>query len=516
MPVPFEQLLSALIKESYARRNTIFVVFVIISLTMLAIGSIWPKRYTSFAIIHVDNSNIIRPLMMGAAEATTPIDQPTSAREIIFGEKIMTQILSKAGWLKTNPTEIEKEKIKNSIKENVTIVDYGRSLLKIEYIDSVPMRAYTTVSNMTELFIKEGEKAKIEESESAYEFIEKQVNEYLEKLTKVENELREFRSNNPDTRPGLETELSSRISRVQSDIEGTKLELRETLIGRDSLQHQLSGEAAITISQSREGQYRTKIADLQTRLEALRLDYKETYPDIIRIKHQITDLKRSMSEEISRRENAMQQAKISGSQYMDEAIALSPLYQQLRSNLSSTETRIATLKARISELEKILENEYDRARKIHGGEATLSQLTRNYRVNQEIYQDLLRRRENARVSRSLDREQQGISFKLQEPANIPLIPTGIRFLHFAAAGIILGLGVPIGLIYVMLQVDPRVRFSGVITNELNIPVLAELTRLPSYAEEHRAKLNLLLLSAGTIMVLVIYGIVGWLKYTGQL
>ena len=60
---------------------------------------------------------------------------------------------------------------------------------------------------------------------------------------------------------------------------------------------------------------------------------------------------------------------------------LNPLYQQLRSDLSTTETQIATLNARISETNKMIENEYSRARRIHGGEATLTKLTRDYQVN---------------------------------------------------------------------------------------------------------------------------------------
>lgn len=516
MALPFEDLFRALIGECYARRNAIFVIFVVISLSFLGVGSVWPKRYTSFTIIHADDTNILQPLMQGTAEATRTTDHAGNAREIIFGEKIMGQILQDAGWLKTNPSEVEQEKIKNDIKDQLSIEGLGDNLIRIAYTDSKPMRSYITAKRMADLFIEGGEKAKIEESEAAYQFIEKQVSEYLDKLTKVEEQLQVFRSENPDARPGLEAEVSQRITELNSNIEQTKLQLREAMIRKNSLKEQLSGEAAITISQSREGQYRSKIADLQTQLETLRLDYKDTYPDIVRLKHQIDDLKQAMNEEIQRQEEARLKARTSGDTYVDEAIIINPLYQQLRSDASSTETQIATLRARISEMNKMLDNEYERARRIHGGEAALSKLTRDYQVNQEIYQDLLRRRERARVSRSLDQEQQGLTFKIQEPAKVPLIPTGLRFLHFAAAGIVLGFAVPIGLIYIMLQVDPRIRFSRVISSDLNIPVLAEISRLSSYSEVRKRKINLIFLAVGMIMVFVIYGYVGWLKMTGML
>jgi len=490
MRLPLEEVLTTLMGEVIARRNTIFLFFVVISLILLAVGTVWPKRYTAFSIIQADSTNILQPLMQGTAEATRVTDYAGNAREIIFGEVIMSQVLEDAGWLKNNPSELEQAQFQKEIKKHLKVDGIGKNLIKIEYTDNKSMRAYITAKRISELFIQEGEKSKMNESQAAYEFIKKQVDEYLNK--------------------------STRINRLTRDIENTQLKLSETVIRIESLREQLSGEAAITISQSKEGQYRSKIADLQTRLETLRLDYQDTYPDIVRLKHQIEDLKESMKTEIEQREQAISLARTTGKNYVDEAISLNPLYQQLRSNASATETEIQTLRARLKEMNRMLEGEYARARRIHGGETALSKLTRNYQVNQEIYQDLLRRMERARVSKNLDQENQGLTFKVQEPAKIPLIPTGLRFMHFVLAGLILGLAVPIGLIYVMLQIDPRIRFSKVISEELNIPVLAEISQISSASEIRRSKVNVMVLATGFAMVLVIYGYVGWLKYIGQL
>jgi len=515
MNFAFEDILKVLTGEVFSRRNTVFALFFIISISLISLGSVWPKRYTSTSSILADGSDILQPLMQGTAEATRVNDQKSNAQEIIFGEKIMSQILLDAGWLEDNPTEIEQAQLKETIEGNISI-EGGKGLIKISYRDSDPMRAYITTKRITELFIQEGEKSKINESQAAYDFIEKQVNEYLEKLTAVEEQLREFRSNNPDARPGLEAEVANRITRLTGDIEKTHLELREAMIRSESLKKQLSGEAAITISQSKEGQYRIKIAALQEDLETLRLDYQDTYPDIIRLQHRIEDLKLSMNAEIENLNAAKNKAESSGGIYMDESIVLNPLYQKLRSDASKSETQIATLHARMNEMNKMLENEYDRAKRIHGGEASLAKLTRNYQVNQEIYQDLLRRMERARVSKNLDRENQGLTFKIQEPAKIPLLPTGIRFLHFMIAGIILGISAPIGLIYFMVQVDPKIRFSQIISKDLELPVLAEISVLSSHSDEVKTKQNLILLGLGVMVVFAVYGYVGWLKFTGQL
>ena len=137
-------------------------------------------------------------------------------------------------------------------------------------------------------------------------------------------------------------------------------------------------------------------------------------------------------------------------------------------------------------------------------------------MNQGIYQDLLRRKENARVSKSLDQERSGLTFEIQEPAKLPLIPTGIRFMHFAMAGLLLGILIPIIGILILLQVDPRIRFSQVIASELEFPVLGEVREISSYSELYKAKVNIIMNVAAISVVILIYGYISWLKLSGML
>ena len=387
MQLPFEDLLKALLAECYAKRNAVFIAFFIISLALLATGIIWPKKYTAFSIVHIDETNILQSLMRGRAESTKPVDHASNAREIIHGELIMNELLNHAVWLNTDLTDIGKEQIKVELKKQIVITTVGAGLLKIAYSDNDPSRAYITAKRLAELFISEGEKSKSKESKAAYEFINKQVNDYLQILTKAEEDLQKFRSENLDTRPGLNLEVSERISRFERQLEKAELDLREAKIRSKQLDKQLSGEAAITISQSKEGQIRLRISELQEKRDRLKLDYTETYPDIVRLNHQIVDLKRTMSEEIKKRKEAKLSAKKKGGRFVDESILLNPIYQELRSKASATETEMVTLNSRILENKKLLKAELERARNIHGGEAALSQLTRNYDVNQNIYQD---------------------------------------------------------------------------------------------------------------------------------
>jgi len=133
---------------------------------------------------------------------------------------------------------------------------------------------------------------------------------------------------------------------------------------------------------------------------------------------------------------------------------------------------------RVSQIpQQRLQQELNRGKLLHTGDARLAELTRDYQVNRDIYQDLLRRRESARVSMNLDRDRQGFTFKIQEPATLPLYPSGLRFWHFVAGGILLGLLIPVGLLYARLQFDPRIRIGNAISSRHKVPIAAVVPHL---------------------------------------
>ena len=497
-----EQILKLLANEAFHYRKVLVIAFFAINLAMLGLGLIWPKGFTSTTTILVEDKKIIQPLMQGAAVATEVTDRSRLAREVILGRKVMNQVLEDAGWMKTNPTPTEQEKIIERITKRTTITVVGKDIIKIEYKDDDAQRAFTTTKKFADLFISESLGAKIDESKAAFDFIDKQTQEYHDKLLRAEEQLKEFRSANLDARPGTDADISSRLNTLQTKIEQSSQDLKEAEVKKFSLEKQLSGEAEVATTLSREGQFRSRIAELQSRLETLRLSYHDNYPDVIQVKHQIVDLSQAITEERQRRDAA----KASGKVIIDEGVINNPMYQQLKQELSQTRVNIEMLSARIGEAKRQLQQELERGRRVHGGEATLAELTRDYQVNRDIYQDLLKRRENARVSMNLDKERQGLSIKIQEPATLPLSPSGLRFLHFVVGGLVLGVLLPLIMLYSLHQVDPRLRIGSLISEKHKIPLLAVVPHLSAPAETQAVRRELAWLSLmvnGTLLVVLV-------------
>jgi polysaccharide chain length determinant protein (PEP-CTERM system associated) len=505
MQLPIEQLYRPLLHEAFAQRRVLVGVFIAVNLIALMVGLVWPKGYSASAVILVDEKNIIQPLMQGAAVTTEVADRSRMVKQIVYGRKVMGEVLAYGGWLESAPEATEQERLIKKLVRRTQIANLGRNLIKIEYNDDNPERSYRVAQKMAELFIEESLDAKATESQAAYEFIDKQTKEYHQKLAEAENSLKEFRSSNLDALPGSETDISTRLSALQSRIEQAQFELKEAEIKKESLEKQLTGEAEVSAVLSREGQYRSQIAELQAQLETLRLSFHDAHPDIVRLRHQIEDLNSAAAEERRRRETRRAGSRAPA----DEGMMNNPVYHQLRGELAQTRTTIDTLRARIGEARRQLDRELERGKRVQGGGVTLAELTRDYQVNREIYQDLLKRRETARVSMNLDRDKQGLTFKIYEQATLPLEPSGMRYVHFVVLGLVLSVVLPIGLAYAWVRFDPRVRLPVVIERRLKLPVVATVPHLWSPAETAAAgddARRLVALAAATVALVALVSV----------
>jgi polysaccharide chain length determinant protein (PEP-CTERM system associated) len=503
--VPITELLPILRKEARRRMLVLGTLFAVVAIAALVIGATWPKKYESSTTILVQESNIVTGLMEGRAVATGVADRASIAREVIFSRKVMNEILAAGGWLESHPSPIEQDRMIESITNRTTISSPRDNLIHISYSDGDAARSYHITQKFAEMFISESLAAKERESRNAFDFINSQVEAYHRKLTDAEDKLKAYRQANVDARPGGEADSNARITQLRGQVEQARMELMEQRSREGALVAQVSGESEVTAVQTRAGQTRMQLAELQGQLDKLLLTYTDDYPDVVRIRHQMQDLRENLARQEADRARAPNAAAL------DDGIQYNPLYQELKSKLAEARRNGGAIGSRLAATQAMLDEELERSKRIANSENALSELTRDYEVNRDIYQDLLKRRENARVSMELDAKQQGLTFRIQEPAVMPLRPSGLRLMHFAAAGLGLGIALPLGLLFGYARFDPRVRTAAQIERLAGVPVLATVPFYPTPRDRRRTALHgtvLLLIIAG---VLVAYAAMYWIR-----
>ncbi|GAB3384615.1 XrtA system polysaccharide chain length determinant [Lysobacter fragariae] len=485
-------------------------IFASIALFFLLWGLLNPSTYKSSATVLVQDNTPIAPLMEGRTAAPNEASRAIISRDVLFGHRVMDEVLRAGGWLEGKPSPLERERLVNGIIGRTEIAvtertqtrstDPKLSLVKITYSDSNPKRAYAVTKRFSEALIEQVLESRSRASLSAYQFIDAQVEKYQRALGDADSKLQEYRSANPDAMPGVTTDVSARISELRRATDSASMDLADVGAQEHQVMAQLSRESQLTTI-SRSAQVNVQLAGLQAEESRLMLSYTDQHPDVVRVRNQIRDLQAQM-----RNGAGGGTTVLPGS-----TPSMNPVYQQLRTQLAEVRRQGAAAASRLATAQALLGQEFERSRKIIGSESTVTALTRAHDVNQEMYEDLLKRRENARVSMSLDADGRSLGFQIQEPASVPLMPTGLRLMHFAVIGLLLAIAVPLLLLSMLVKHDPRVRTPLQIEHEAGLPVLGSIPLHLTYHQlDQRAKQHRLG-SALFVAVPLIYGLVLILK-----
>lgn len=509
-PQFIQEFLLALWRELCRKRLVATLAFCLTSLIVLCVGIVWPLKYQTSATLYVDERNILEPLLEGQAEVQN-INQAEEAKDKIYTRRILEKVARDANLI---TDEDDSKKIAATIARlgagalggggGIQIRNNGKNYIQISYQDSDPDVSFNVITALINAFIRNIAESKRIESKKAYDFIQSQVDIYKEQLKKAEENLKIF---NAENRDGTESMVDTRITTLRSEIEELNLQIDEIRSRRETIRAQLLNEKEYLNVRTQSDVYRQRIKDAQSRLQTLLISLTDTHPDVVSLKLQIEDHTQAILD--------IEQQELSGNTASNnEAMPLNPLYEELRSNLSDTEIRLNAAIHREATLSNLLQEEYKRAERIAGRQASLSELTRDYNVTKNLYEDMLGSKEKARLSMTLDIEGQGISYKIHEPPTYPLAPSGLNAKHFVLLGPLAGLLAPIGLIGVFIFLDPRIRLPSDLDAFDGVEVLALTGPIKNTASDNRSKTDnffavvLLVFSAGLYSWIAMTKIIG--------
>ena len=494
------ELLRAVWRELIYWRTWVFGAFMVVTFVALGVGVKWPEYYQTSALIYADNSNIIKPLLQGRAEVTD-IDRSKQAGELIYTRKILLQVANATGLI-TPTTQVDRqEAIIGSLRRKIEILNEGKSYFRISYSDESQDQSFNVLNSVVDAFIKDSSASRRDESRAAFEFIDQQVITYKRQLLIAEENLKQFQSKNFD---GTTASVSARINQLRLQIEDQKLVISETEAKKKNIEDQLKVESKNVQTASKLDAQKKRLDALWGQLDILRLSYQETYPDIVTLKEKIE------SQEL------VIQALEGGDYIASNENVENPLYEQLRDRSAQAETDLLSQQRRLKSMNRMLEEEYLRAERVASKQAELAELNRDYSVTKGIYEEMLGRKEKARLSMTLDVEGQGVSFKIQEPPVYPLHPSGIQFVHFAVASPIVGLLAALGLVVVYVLLDARVRSPILLTNSLpsEVELLAVIPHVNTPLGERLLRSDMLLLGFVFIVFSGFYATLVYSRFNG--
>ncbi len=448
-----EDWLSLLTREAIKKRFWMVLAFTLIAISLVYIGLNWRSDYVSRAKIFVDESGVSRALSQSEGTGV-PIDRAAIAREVIFTREIVDQVLLTQGMSDGSDPMVHRL-AEDELQKSIVIKNLAGNLIGLYVSDKEPKRALSTAQQLASLFILRSQNDQQEESTGALAFLNQQVAAYRQKMADAEQQLNLLRNKSLNANTADVDSQSRRIGDLRREIDSTRVALNEGRIRVRSLERELSGTASQASRQANSGLFQQQITGLESQLAILRLDYTENHPDIQRIKAQIADARRS-----------------SGGRMTGEAVSGNPVYQQLQGDLTRARTEVDTLQSRLIQTERLLGSELSRVESTSYNDTKIQEMERDYAITEDIYQDLLTRRESQRVTSNLELDNGAVAFRIYQQPELPVVASGPRFMHFAALGLILGGVLPLVVLVVWLRLDPRIRLKASLQDELGIPVVA--------------------------------------------
>jgi len=159
------------------------------------------------------------------------------------------------------------------------------------------------------------------------------------------------------------------------------------------------------------------------------------------------------------------------------------VYQQLRSDLARASAEAAASQSRLRQIKVLIDKEVARSETSVTAERILGELTRDYSINKDLYEGLLKKQESARITMTLGAEQQGVLYRIHQKANFPARPNGLRYVHVVIMGLLLASVLPFVYLALFLKLDPRIRTGSSVTDVLELPLLTIVPHMTSPKEK---------------------------------
>lgn len=458
-----------------------------------------PNRYEASARVYVDTQSVLRPLLAGVTVQPNVNQVVTMMSRTLISRPNLDKVIRMADMdIKLN-TPDDREQMITRLAKELTIQSAGsENLYTIAFSDKNPQEAKRVVQSLLTLFVEGSLSNKRKDSDSAQRFISEQLKAYNEKLIAAENAVTEFKRRHMGLMGGETGNYYAGLVAAQTALSQATLELKEAENSRDAIKNQLTGDVPVLLGEEGASEVAIpeiddRIKDLQKQLDSLQLRYTEQHPDIIVTSRMINQLKEQKQRELKLRKPSLARAQ-----------AQNPVFQQLSVSLAEAEANVASMKARVSEYEKRNNALKAGANAIPQIAAEYTQLTRDYEVTRQNYQNLLSRRESAQITGNMEANTNVMDFRVIDPPQVPSVPSAPKRPLLMSMVLLAALAGGAGFAFLMSQIRPTFSDERRLREVSGLPVFGTVVMAWTEAQLAKRKKGLVALLLSFLSLLSAY------------
>jgi polysaccharide biosynthesis transport protein len=449
-----------------------FEMFLILALFIMTAVFAWsyllPRKYESSCTVYIEK-NVMTELMKGLSVTPSMEDTVNSFTYAITSRTLLAKVIDSMD-LTLGKSEGQNEALIKTMQRNTSIKMKDKNLFVISYTDSNPRVARDFVNTLVRLYIEENMSLKRVESYDATNFLTGQIENYNAKLEKTAAQVNAYKLQKGGIISIDEGKLFEDIGTAQQKLYDLQLRRR-----------QLEGTRQITrrSNDPLEG----KLVSLQKRLGELRVQYTDSFPEVVSVKGDIETVK----EQLKSRKGTEEQS-------------VDPL------ELAKIDSEIGAIKVTEEGLRRYIATNKRTLQSLPSAKAGLEKLEADHKNQQTLYDQLFSRRNQSEVSKQMEVQDKATVFRIVDPAVLPVNPSSPDRLKIMMLGIAGALVASFGLLVLLDQMDHSLKELESV-KELGLPVLAIIPKMQQpavLARQHRRLLRFSFLAALYFLVILCF------------
>jgi polysaccharide chain length determinant protein (PEP-CTERM system associated) len=479
-----------------ARRRWLqfLVPFVLVAAAAVAVALWLPPIYKSQGTILIESQQI--PTDLIRSTVTSYADERIQViQQLVMTRENLLRIIEKYDVLGDRRNELAVSEQVDLVRQRIAVSKLAGEFASqrnrttiaftVSYEDPQPGRAYSVTNELVTLFLEENVKARTARASETTEFLGDEAEKLRRALERIEEQIALYKQENGDALPehldlhmGMLERTEAAIKQTELDVNSAQDELRFLQIERNAVKSGVvvEDDSQPVLSAPQE------LARAEAALDRLRGKYSEQHPDMRR-QLALVERLRATADSIDTVTDANPGSPATEPLPVPENLGLA----RVDARISSTEERIAALRARIEDLVQRrteLEEIIIRTPQV---QRALTSLSRDYENTERKYKEIQAKEMEARLAESLEEGRKAERFSLIEPPLRPERPDKPNRRKIALLGIILAGGVAFMLVALLELLDHRVRGVTAMTRLFGDRPLVVIPYIPTQGELERRR-----------------------------
>jgi polysaccharide chain length determinant protein (PEP-CTERM system associated) len=492
----------------WRRRNLLFVVAWLICLFGWTAVAFLPDRYEAMTRLYIETDNMLTPLLRNIAVQADMQKQLEVLQRTLLNRNNMAKVAHATDLDLLAQTDVEKERLYDSLSRRINVRAEGQNLFSVTFSSGDPQEAKRVVETLLNIFVETNLGQNRTSMENAQSFLENQLAEYELKLKQADQKLADYKSQHLDVLSATGANFSGRVENGRQALNAAQAKYDDAVILRDQLKNTLANtpptidveaQPQVVIgaggrATSTTGSPRLRVRQLQQELANLQAQYTEQHPDVIVAKRALATAEAELKREDEAKKDGVAPTTSNGG-------TPNPVYEQVKLRLIQVEGEVAQAQSQLAVAKEEVGRLQSFAVTAPNVEADLSDLTREYSVIKGKYEELLGRRESARISAAVEVSGDKLQFRVIEPPKAPSRPNFPNRPMLATVVLIAGLAAGGALIFLLHKFDETINTDVVLTEDFNIRVLGTVTRFetPALAASRLRRNGYFLIASGSLL-----------------